>query len=61
MKDIDYVELYAKKLRKDHSLFAQQKRLIESQMHGSSSLFGRMFADNFKQNARRYLKEIGLL
>ena len=39
MKDIDYVELYAKKLLADHTLFAQKKRLIESQLQGSSYLF----------------------
>ncbi|MBU0456506.1 MAG: hypothetical protein ABH824_01820 [Nanoarchaeota archaeon] len=61
MKDIDYVELYAEKLREDNSLFDQQKRLIEAQLQGSSSLFRGMFADNFKQNARIYLKKIGML
>ena len=61
MKDIDYVELYAKKLLADHTLFAQQKKLIESQLQGSSSLFKTMFSEDFKYNARVYLKTIGLL
>lgn len=61
MKDIDYVELYAKKLLADNSLFDQQKKLIESQLQGSSSLFRKMFANDFKQNARGYLKKVGLL
>lgn len=61
MKDIDYVELYAKKLLADHTLFDQQKKLIESQLQGSSSLFRGMFSKDFKLNARVYLKKIGLL
>lgn len=58
---VDYVELYAKKLREDNSFFEQQKDLIESQLDGSSSLFRNMFGDNFKVNARKYLKKIGLI
>ena len=58
---ISCVELYAKKLLADHTLFAQQKRLIESQLQASSSLLKGMFAEDFKQNARIYLKKIGLL
>lgn len=61
-KDLDYVELYAKKLKKDNRLFAQQKKLIESQMKSSSSLFANSFLDkNFKTNAREYLTKRGLL
>jgi len=60
--DLDYVKLYAKKLKKDNSLFDQQKTFIESQLKGSSSLFKNMFGtENFKANARIYLKRIGLL
>ena len=60
--DLDYVKFYAKKLKKDSSLFKQQRRLIESQLHSSSSLFTNMFVGpNFKSNARRYLRGIGLL
>jgi len=63
IKDLDYVELYAEKLRKNCSLFKQQKKLIESQLHSSSSLFGDMWGEGeiFKLNARAYLKKIGLI
>jgi len=60
---LDYVEFYAYKLKKDNSLFNQQKMLIESQLQSSSSLFRKMFVSqkNFKNNARKYLKGIGLI
>ncbi len=61
MKDLDYVELYAKKIKRDNSLFKQQKKLIESQLRSSSSLFKNMFSGNFKSNAREYLKHRGLV
>lgn len=62
LNELDYVELYAKKLKEDSSLFKQHKKLIEAQLHGSSSLFRNMFAGkNFKKNARAYLKGRGLL
>lgn len=57
--DMDYVELYAKKLKEDNSLFRQQKKLIESQLKSSSSLFKNMFGKaDFKENARKYLRKI---
>lgn len=60
--DMDYVELYAKKLREDNKLFEQQKKLIESQMKSSSSLFKNKFGGkNFKENARKYLKSVGII
>lgn len=60
---LDYVELYANKLKEDNSLFRQQKMLIESQMSASRSLFRSMFGagKEFKINARKYLKSIGLI
>jgi len=61
MKDIDYIKLYAEKLKEDNSLFEQQKKLIESQLNGSISLFKNMFKEDFKTNARKYLKGIGLI
>lgn len=62
MNDLDYVELYAKKLKEDNQLFKQQKILIESQMHSSASIFKNMFGNkNFKENARKYLRKIGLI
>jgi hypothetical protein len=60
--DLDYVELYANKLKNDNSFFKQQKILIEAQLHGSSDLFKKMFGtNNFKINARKHLKSIGLI
>ena len=61
IKDEDFVELYAKKLKVDPSLFKQQKSLIESQYNGSKSLFKNMFGDNYKVNARIYLKKLGIV
>jgi len=59
--DLDYVELYALKLRDDNSIFRQQKMLIESQLQSSSELFKKMFGKNFKDNARKYLRIRGLI
>ena len=61
--DMDYVELYANRLKEDNSLFRQQKMLIESQMHASASLFRNRFGKGkeFKINARKYLRGIGIL
>ena len=59
--DLDYVVLYAEKLKKDSSLFVQQKRLIESQLKGSSDLTKKRFGNNFKENVRKYLKAVGLI
>jgi len=62
VKDLDYVKLYSEKLKENNSLFKQQKILIESQLEGSRSIFKNMFfKNNFKENARKYLKDIGLL
>ena len=61
MTDLDYVILYANQLKKDESLFEQQKKLIESQFKSSSSLFRNSFGKDFKTNARKYLKGIGLI
>ncbi len=56
---LDYIELYASRLKEDNSLFKQQKKLIESQLKSSSSLFRNMFGTGkaFKVNARIYLKK----
>jgi hypothetical protein len=62
MNDLDYVELFSKKIKNDHLLFEQQKKIIESQLKGSSSLFTNMFADgDFKVKAREYLKSRKLI
>ncbi|MBD3313335.1 hypothetical protein GF345_02745 [Candidatus Woesearchaeota archaeon] len=57
--DLDHVELYAKKLKEDNSLFMQQKKFIESQLKSSSSLFRNMFGkSDFKKKAREYIKNM---
>ena len=62
MTDVDYVEMYARRLKNDNSIFAQQKKLIESQLQGSSSLFSNAFSGgDFRKVARKYLKGVGLL
>ncbi len=59
--DLDYVELYAKKLRENPEFFKQQKELIESQMSSASALTKQRFSkENFKVQARAHLKEIGV-
>jgi len=59
--DLDYVELYAKKLRENPKFFKQQKELIDSQMSGSSALTKQRFSkENFKAQVRAHLKEIGI-
>ena len=61
--DLDYVELYANKLKRNNSLFKQQKRLIESQLHSSSELFKNRFGSGkkFKVHARAYLRKLDLI
>ncbi|VVB81323.1 Uncharacterised protein [uncultured archaeon] len=60
--DLDYVELYAKKLKNDKNLFQQQKILIESQLHSSRAVFSKFgTGDKFKAKAREYLKGTGLV
>ena len=62
MTDVDYVEMYARRLKNDNSIFAQQKKLIESQLQGSSSLFSKAFSGgDFRKAARKYLTGVGLL
>ncbi|MFH0875316.1 MAG: hypothetical protein V1859_05235 [archaeon] len=63
IKEIDYVVLYAEALKKDNSIFAQQKMLIDSQIKGSQDLFRKKCGTGakFKANARKYLRGIGLI
>jgi hypothetical protein len=61
MKDIDYVKLYAEKMRTDNSVFIQYRKFINSQYRASSSLFKNAFAGDFKNKARKYLKDVGLI
>jgi len=59
--DLDYVEIYAKKLRENPKFFKQQKELIESQLLSSLNLTKKRFSkENFKTLARAHLKEIGV-
>lgn len=59
LTDMNYVELTARRLSKDNSLFADQKRFLESQMLASSSLFKNTFRN--KQEMRKYLFKRGLI
>ncbi|MDP2925407.1 MAG: hypothetical protein Q8N99_03480 [Nanoarchaeota archaeon] len=62
LNDLDYVELYANKLKEDNSFFKQHKLLIESQIKSSKILFNNAFGKkDFKSNARKYLREVGLI
>ncbi len=58
MNDMDYVKIYAKKLREDNMLFVQHKKLVDSQINSSRSLFKRMFGEEFNKKAREYLRKI---
>ena len=60
--DLNYVELYAEKLKENPKFFKQQKELIDSQLEISSELTKKRFSKgDFKSNARKYLKDIGIL
>ena len=60
--DLDYVGLYSEKLKSNSELFNQQKMLINSQIKASKSLFGNFGKEKeFKLNARKYLRGIGLI
>jgi len=63
LKDIDYVEIYAKAIKNNPKYFEQQKVLIESQLKSSKELFKKRFGagKKFEFNARKYLKNIGKL
>ena len=59
--DLDYIKIYAEKLRENPKFFKQQKELIESQLSSSSDLTKKRFSrENFKVQARAHLKEIGV-
>ncbi|MEK6871575.1 MAG: hypothetical protein AABX16_01595 [Nanoarchaeota archaeon] len=60
--NLQYVIYYAEKLKDNSQFFKQQKMLIESQMRASHSFFLNVFGKkNFKEKARKYLKERGLI
>ena len=60
---MDYVELFAQRLKEDKNLCQQQKPVIDSQLHRSWTLFGKRFGkgEEFKAKARAYLKGLGEL
>ena len=62
---LNFVKFWAKyvKTHKDKEWSRQQNVLINSQLQSSSSFFKNMFSKepNFKINARKYLKKIGLI
>ncbi|MEK6967503.1 MAG: hypothetical protein AABX51_02635 [Nanoarchaeota archaeon] len=60
-KQIDYVKLFAEKLREDNKYFAQQKLLIDSQIIASRTLLHNAFSPDFKKSARDYLRKRGIL
>ena len=57
----EYVIFYARQLKENKKYFKQQKIIIDSQIKSSREIFGKKFGKNFKENARKYLREIGLL
>lgn len=60
--DMDFVELIAEKLKNDPKIFKNHKDFIEGQMFMSQSFFKRYFKeDNFKEQAREYLKGMRLI
>ena len=60
--DVDPVVEWAKKLKNDSSLFALQKMFIDSQIKNRNEFFAKKFAGkDFKTEARKYLRSIGLL
>ena len=62
MTDLDYIELYAKKLNENPKIFNQQKMLIDSQITASQQFFKNAFKNgDFKTQARKYLKSVKLI
>jgi len=60
--DLDYVELYAEKLKKNNKFFKQQKELIDSQLSASSDLTRKRFpGKDFKTQIRSHLRDIRVL
>ena len=60
--DLDYVKLFAQKLKENPSLFQDHKNFINSQIRTSQEIFLSHFGKkHFKENARKYLRKIGLL
>ncbi|HII17444.1 TPA: hypothetical protein HA361_06025 [Candidatus Woesearchaeota archaeon] len=61
--ELDYIGLYAKRLHEDSgAYFRQHKRFLDSQYQSSREFFHQMFGEGeeFKKNARKYLKDRGI-
>ena len=59
--DLDYIVVYAEKLKENPKFFKQQKELIETQLSSSAALAKQRFSkENFKTEVRAHLKEIGV-
>ena len=63
LKEIDYIAFYVDQLKENpDKYFEQQRMLINSQLQISHEMAKKRFGDsNFKENARKYLREIGIL
>jgi hypothetical protein len=59
--DLDYVIYYAEEMRENPKLFNQQKKLIESQLNASKSLFSNWKGKYFKEKCRAYLRDRGII
>jgi len=60
--NLDYIEIYTENLKENSEFFKQQKMIIDSQIKSSRSFFNNLFkGKDFKTEARKYLKERGLL
>jgi len=60
--DLEYVEIYAEKLKENPKFFKQQKELIDSQLINSSALIKQRFSkENFKARIRDNLRKLGIL
>jgi len=59
--DMDYVRIFAEKLKNNNTLFLQHKKLIDSQIKASRQLISNSFGKGikFKKKARKYLKQRG--
>jgi hypothetical protein len=62
ISDLEFVEYFANSLKSDNRLFEIQKTLLENHLNFTNNYFKNKFGDkNFKENARKYLKKVGLI
>ena len=60
--DFEFVKYFAERLKDDNRLFEIQKTLLENHLIYINRYFKNKFGDkNFKENAREYLRQIGLI